>query len=258
MSRKVKYKTEEQRKEAHRAAVRKWQEKNRAKKKSKPKSWVKSVQAIADKLEHANSDGEEPTQFAGPELPSVDIAGRIEIPPDDQTDPMASTPSAEAPTDDKPKEEPASENKDAEGIDDVGAEQLAEMGAAAWCEGLAVGTKYAADQGYYGIGGIFMKANYESMKLILMKALKDTTMKPGEYAAYLCAGSGAWVAGNCYYAYQKANPPKKTNANGVINEQPTTKHPVGATNGVATPGPEGQPTGVAGGLAVIRATPRFT
>lgn len=193
-----KYKTQAEAKAAHAAQ-------RRAARRRRKREQMPWADQIADKL-NAAEEASEPMAEGLADLPPV----VIDVPPSEATspdeiptDPGAPSQPKEEP---KPAEAPEQPKSDAQ---NVNGEEMAQMGAALWVEGLKQATAYANAAGFAGIGEPFLTMNHQGALILLRKALEETTMPPEEFAAYVCGGSGVWVGWNAYRAWKKNNPPKQ-------------------------------------------------
>jgi hypothetical protein len=252
VGRKPKYRNENERRAAARAANKRYYDKHR--KKPKAKGRIPTLAATMEEALKMPAAGSASATTARSSASDLEALPAVDIPMDAASSPM------DAPTDDagidsaSSAEQPSPESSATTTSDSassteapketiadtIAGEKLAKMGAAAWCQVLTIGSGYAESVGALGIPQMVVDANFEAMEYLLTDALKESNIDKKKYAAYVCVGSGAWVGGNCYYGYYKVKQAeaKAAKEKGVVIDargQTTRSQPVNGTGAAAPP-----------------------
>lgn len=137
--------------------------------------------------------------------------------------PSSSSPNSDATAKDATQSSERSSSSSKKTADDVNGEQIAQLVAAMWVEGLKIGSAFAASEGYMGLGEPFLTMNHQAALILSRKALEDSSMNPEEFAALVCCGSGAWVGWNGYKAWEakKAKAKAEAKMKGLIIDVPS-------------------------------------
>lgn len=198
------------------ASKQKWRAKQKQGKQAakNPASWIKQAAKMVEPKEIQIEETE------GPELPGVSLPGFTPAPVDGNgsgasTDSVGPGPAPSTDGDSKSSTDSGRAgdggNNGGAGENKVDNKELIDMVAGMYAGALTMASDYANKHERPGLPPDLIKVNYDCMKLILTKQLKDSDVDSEEVAAYVCVGSSSWVGFQCFMAYRETNPPKKTN-----------------------------------------------